>query len=228
MSDLRRARLAFLTALLLPTEAWAGMPYWTLSDLARFRFSSISFFLFGLLLAAVGFRALWNQLRRDVPRLPELGLRSALAAVLLSGLAFDLVLTLISGGRELMTPGAWVKTGTTRHLKSELPEADARLLFARKQQLERLRVALWSWAAAHGNALPPHDEQPELPAALWETADGTHVRFIYVPGAKLERAEELVAYEPGLYGAERLALFADGEIELRSAASLRQAVEARR
>jgi hypothetical protein len=41
--------------------------------------------------------------------------------VTLWGLLFLLILTMISGARELMTPGAWEKHGSTYRLKDERP-----------------------------------------------------------------------------------------------------------
>jgi hypothetical protein len=41
----------------------------------------------------------------------------ALAAVALWGFVFVIVLTMISGARELLTPGAWEKQGATYKLK---------------------------------------------------------------------------------------------------------------
>jgi hypothetical protein len=98
-------------------SAVAGMPSVTLSDAASLRLSGISFFLALLLLAAWGFKALWNYLRRDFSRLPFLSYRMALAFVLLLGLLLNVVLLMIAGTRELMTPGAWEKSGISYKLR---------------------------------------------------------------------------------------------------------------
>ena len=97
--------------------AYAGMPVITLSDVATLRLSGISFFIALILLAAWFVRFLWNTLRRDFQRLPKLDYKRSLALVLLLGLCFNVVLLMISGTRELMTPGAWEKHGTTYQLK---------------------------------------------------------------------------------------------------------------
>ena len=98
-------------------NAHAGMPVITLSDVAALRLSGISFFIALILLAAWCVRYLWNTLRRDFQKLPQLDYRRSLALVLLLGLCFNVVLLMISGTRELMTPGAWEKHGTTYQLK---------------------------------------------------------------------------------------------------------------
>ena len=108
-----------LIVLIACEAAHAGMPVVTLSDTAELRLSGISFFLMTLLLVAWGVRALWNLLRRDFPRLPFLDYKRSVALVVLLGLCFNVVLLMIAGTRELMTPGAWEKNGTTYQLKSQ-------------------------------------------------------------------------------------------------------------
>ncbi len=81
--------------------------------------SAISFFALLVLLVAWAVKGLWNHLRRDLPRLPVIGYGRSLVLVLLLGLCFNIVLLMISGARELMTPGAWVKAGVTYQLQSE-------------------------------------------------------------------------------------------------------------
>lgn len=100
----------------LPTAAEAGMPSVGLSDFARMRVETASFFLVGLLISAAIVMWCWNTLARDFPRLPRLRYRGAVGLVTLWGLLFVIVLTMISGARELMTPGAWVRQGMTYKL----------------------------------------------------------------------------------------------------------------
>lgn len=108
----------FLLLIFVSDPALAGMPVITLSEIARLRLSGISFFLILMLLAAGGIRLIWNYLRRDFPGLPLLDFKRAIALVVLLGLCFNIVLLMIAGARELMTPGAWEKSGTTYQLKS--------------------------------------------------------------------------------------------------------------
>ncbi len=102
--------------MILPTLL-AGMPFFTLTDLARARIESISFFLVLFLLCALVLKVLWNWLAKDFEKLPRLTYGKALAATFLWGLVFVIVLTMISGARELLTPGAWEKDGATYKLK---------------------------------------------------------------------------------------------------------------
>ena len=98
-------------------SAFAGMPNITLSDAASLRLSGISFFVVLLLASAWGFQKIWNTVRADFPRLPHFTYRRALAFTLLLGLLLNVVLLMIAGTRELMTPGAWEKSGVSYKLK---------------------------------------------------------------------------------------------------------------
>src|SRR4051812_36139998 len=107
------------TAALLawPVVVWAGMPPpYTLRDLARMRLETISFFLVVLLASSKLVQWLWNGLRSPAGRVPWLSYPKALGIVMLWGLLFSVVLAMISGARELMTPGAWEKDGATYRL----------------------------------------------------------------------------------------------------------------
>ena len=116
-----RRTLKLLAALWLllfvPRAAVAGMPSFSLTDVAQLRLEVISFFLLGLLLSACVVMAVWNSLQRDFAWLPRLSFSKACGVVVLWGLLFVVVLTMISGARELMTPGAWEKEGATYKLR---------------------------------------------------------------------------------------------------------------
>jgi hypothetical protein len=115
-----RTTAAFATVALCAEAAYAGMPApFVLRDVARLRVEVISFFLVVLLLSARVIQAIWNGLRKDFARLPRLGYRRALGIVVLWGLLFVVVLAMISGARELMTPGAWKRDGATYRLATD-------------------------------------------------------------------------------------------------------------
>ena len=102
----RRKTIAIATLLFFghTNIALAGMPSITLSDLARMRIQTISFFLLVFLLCSWIVHRIWNGLGKDFSWLPVLSFRRAMGLVALWGLLFVLVLTMISGARELMTP----------------------------------------------------------------------------------------------------------------------------
>ncbi|MCP3137635.1 hypothetical protein [Pyxidicoccus xibeiensis] len=204
-----------LAVLLAPAVALAGMPSYLLSEVARWRVEAISFFLLVFLAVVLAVKALWNRVQRDFPRLPRLGLGSAVALVFLWGLGFQLVLSMIAGGRELMTPGAWERTGTTHRLKrTELPGDKELVVQARRQRLEELRTALWAYAQSHGREFPPDDFSAGIPDERWKVLGGSGMHFIYVGGTKVDAPGRPLVYEPGIFGRERLVLFADGDIRM--------------
>jgi hypothetical protein len=135
------------------------MPSITLTDIARMRVQAISFFLVCFLLSAWVVQGIWNSLRGDFPRLPRLSYRRSLGLVGLWGLLFLLVLTMISGARELMTPGAWRKEGYTYKLDEVKPAPVPLLTDAdRRASIDRLRVALWTYARRESDT-PGGDQQ---------------------------------------------------------------------
>jgi len=203
-------------------EVRAGMPsplptdddlvkVFHLTETAGQRLQVISFFLLGLLLCAAAVKLLWNSVRRDVPRLPRLTFVRALAGVILWGLLFVIVLTMIAGARELMTPGAWKKQGWTYKLADGNP-ADPDPATLRRRQLERLGTALLHFAATHQGSFPDDRERVTIPADLWNVPESAGLRFVYVPGRSAAKPEALVAYEPEPGAGGRLILRADGSV----------------
>lgn len=194
------------------------MPMLTLSDVARMRIQTISFFLLGFLVCSWVMQRIWNGLRADFPRLPRLGYRQSLGLITLWGLLFVLILTMISGARELMTPGAWKKTGYTYKLAEAKPETtvEAPHEGERRQAMDRLRIALWTYARGHEGRFPPADGREAIPAEVWRVPDPSGMRYRYVAGQAADTGHGIVAYEPGIFGAERMVLLADGRIVLLS------------
>lgn len=214
--------------LLLPSFAHAGMPSITLTDIAKIRLENISFFLAGFLLSAWLVKLVWNYLGRDWAFLPRLSYGKALGLMTLWGLLFILVLTMISGARELMTPGAWEKQGSTYRLAKGSEEAaasDAQRDQKRREQLEKLRGALWAYAVQHQGQFPAARTDPSVPADLWKLPDPSGVQYVYV-GGKLDAASVPLAFEPEIYGNERMVLFTNGEIRLVENEALLRALPA--
>jgi len=223
-----------------PRPAFAGMPFLLLSDLARMRLQVISFFLLVLLLSAKLVQRIWNALCKDFPRIPRLTYGKSLGLITLWGLLFLLVLTMISGARELMTPGAWKKQGFTYTLagggeNAESPSArqtgreeaaeDRESDRARRDGLVRLSVALWTYAQSHDGRFPTSGASSEIAEPLWQVPDSLGLRYIYVPGLKRDQGSIPLAYEPGLHGPERWVLLTDGEIRLMTLAQIRPALD---
>jgi hypothetical protein len=202
----------------------AGMPtpMYVLTDEARPRVDAISFFVLVILLSALCVKWLWNGLCRDFPKWPRITYRRSLALCLVWGLFFTVVLTMISGARELMTPGAWKRSGTTYQL-TDAKDAAPTLETRRRSQLGQLRDALWKYAQAHEGQLPasPGDIAD---VHVWELPEGMGMRYLYCAGEHTGEPLKIVAFEPGLYEGDRLVLTTDGEISPMSYQALKLAL----
>lgn len=200
--------------------AHAGMPTIDLTDVAKLRVDAISFFVLLGLLSALGVKLIWNSFRKDFPNLPRLTYGKSLGLTTLWGLLFLIVLTMISGARELMTPGAWVKQGYTYKLNAvkldtasnpPSPETEAaQLRHQRETRLNNLARALLAHAASHAGKYPEKEE--EISKELWQTDDSSNARYEYTPGLTTSDKEKILVYEPAIYGDKRFILQADGQI----------------
>ncbi|AGA27747.1 hypothetical protein [Singulisphaera acidiphila] len=223
-------RSLFLTSSLIalrPSFAVAGMPSLLLSDITRMRVQTISFFLLGFLISAWGIQRVWNSLRKDFPRLPRLAYRKAVGVVALWGLLFLLVLTMISGARELMTPGAWQKEGYTYKLQNETKRSISEQESARRQSLDRLRGALWTYAQGHKGRFPADASGPDIPERFWQAPDPSGMRYIYHGGQVADQGATPLAIEPDLFGNGRLLLLTSGEIREMNAQEIQGNTEVR-
>lgn len=211
----------------LPDVARAGMPSFTLTDAARMRVQTMSFFLIGLLLSACFIMFLWNYLAKDWPALPRLGYGKALAIVGLWGLLFVLVLTMISGARELMTPGAWKKDGVTYKLADESSDVDSDTRLERRAKLDGLRVALWKYADQHDGNFPEEPSSAGIPQEQWYMPGPMHLRFLYIPGRSAGQGALPLVFEPEVFGPERLVLLSNGVIRAMRTTEIDKALEKR-
>jgi hypothetical protein len=207
----------------------AGMPTVSLTDVARLRLEVVSFFLMGLLLSAGVVMAVWNLLRRDFTWLPWLSYAKACGVVILWGLLFVVVLTMISGARELMTPGAWEKYGATYKLREQpgpVVAAAADPVQARQEKLQALYRELLRYALRHDGALPASRESAELTEETWFLPDLAGTEYIYLPGSKLDGPPRPLAYEPEVFDGDLLVLMTDGQTRRLRLAEIRRLAEA--
>ncbi len=190
--------------------AYAGMPIISLTDIARFRLSTMSFFLMIYGVASFTIWKLWNLLRTDFQRLPYLSFKKALAIVFLWGLAFHLLLVMIAGTRELMTPEAWEKAGVIHHLSPDTLEQRFEM---RRYKLTQLQRTLWQFAEEHQGQFPSEAMRFQLGDTVWFEPTG-QLQYQYVDGLAMTPSLVPLVYEPDVYGQERMVLFANGHIEL--------------
>ena len=96
------------------------MPSVVVSDIASARLSTISFFLFTIIISTILFKYTWNSLGKTFEKLPKLTLKQSALFITILTLFISLILVMISGARELLTPGAWEKVPnkSTYRLKS--------------------------------------------------------------------------------------------------------------
>lgn len=186
----------------LPHSAW-------LDDWIDARLQAISFF--GLLTLASGkaVQVLWNVARGDWERWPRLTYRRSLAFTLLWGVMFVVVLTMISGARELMTPGAWRKMGWTYELAKPPPRPDDDT--ERREGLAQLKLRLWTYAGLNERQFPDTPDQLGDGDA-WRIPGQPGLTYRLVPGRRISTAGELLVCEPQIGSGDRLVLLTNGVV----------------
>jgi hypothetical protein len=209
--------------LLASGNAFAGMTVVTLTDVAAARIDALSFFLVTYLLISWAVKGIWNQLAKSFSTLPILKYRQALGVVFVTGLLFYVVLTMISGARELLTPGAWEKQGSGYRLRGEQETGLSK--FERRNAMVALKDAIWAYAKANDGKAPSGPFGGEVAAELWNFGDGGF--YALVPGVKPGGGREVMVYEPSMAGGRRFVLLADGTIEDRAEGDLKRELDRR-
>ncbi len=207
--------------------AWAGMPYFPLTELStmfehervlgltrltRERLETVSFFLLGLFGSAAVIWGIWNGLRSDFPALPRLSFGKAVGLVVLWGLLFVLVLTMISGARELMTPGAWQRKGFTYTLTPEPPPPQPEPAEVRRREgMKRL----WELLKARTDQ-GRYPRRGAIPEDAWNVPGLAGQSYVYVEGRKEddEGLDDILACEPESAGYFRFVLTTGGYVRL--------------
>ncbi|MFC7335609.1 hypothetical protein ACFQY0_00350 [Haloferula chungangensis] len=198
-----------IVSFLLCLPAQAGMTVITLTDAAKARLDVLSFFIVAYLLLGLAVKGLWNSLAKSSEKMPRLNYRRALALLLLSGLFLYVILTMISGARELLTPGAWEKQGVGYRLREASDTFETKE--QRHQRLSKLRDAIWSHAEAHQGKPPSGPFSGEVPLSSWRLSDGNF--YAYLKPETIGTGHEVLIYEPASSGPRRFILFTDGSIE---------------
>jgi hypothetical protein len=188
-----------------------------LSPWVDVRLQAISLFVMAILCSAAVVRWLWNLMCVDWPALRPLTFRRAIVAVVLWGLVFIVVLTMISGARELMTPGAWIKRGWTYQPVESPAIADGHHRPMREEALKALRVELLKYAALHEGRFPETTE--DLPVD-WRIPAHPGLEFLYRGGQRVAEAGRILVFEPELGDDDRLILLTNGMIGMLATAEL--------
>ena len=116
---------------------------------------------------------------------------------------------MISGARELMTPGAWQKQGWTYQLAKPADVPEPHFRERRRMSLEQLRLALLQYAALNHGQYPA---QRDAITANWNVPAHPGFEFLYQAGQQPSTAGELLVYEPEIGDDERLVLLTNGMI----------------
>ena len=154
------------------------------------------------------------------PAMPRLDYRRALGLVFVTGLLFYVVLTMISGARELLTPGAWEKQGMGYRQREEGVELTKE---ERRASLRKLQQAIWTYARSHDGNAPPSPLVSEMNPDAWLYPDGS--LYCLMPGVKPGGGRKILVYEPSAAGTRRFVLLADGSVEDRVEGTLKQEIK---
>ncbi len=208
----RPPALVVLLWLMLSEELQAGMPspQLILTELGKRRMEELSFFFVLFLLTAAVVRWLWNYVQVEIPTLPRLTFRRTVAILLLWGMAMTVVLSVISGARELMTPAAWEPNGITHQLKKQTTVEQPQ--DQRRAKLERLRTLLWQHAATHDGQFPDKSESESSADEAWMAQPQGRLKFIYIAGLSAKSEETILVYEPEIYDDGQYVLMTSGRI----------------
>lgn len=204
------------------------MPSVDLTDLGRLRLNTISFFLAVMMVCALGVKGIWNSFATEFERLPALGFRKAFGLVCLWGMLFVVVLTMISGARELMTPGAWQKNGFTYSLEERtdaaLPRAALTAQDTRRDHLQSLWNHLSRFALANQGRFPSKRDAEVIPLENWSLPNLPTVRYQYLESQTADE-DTILAFEPDVYGDGQIALMTTGDIRKVSPQEIRESLQ---
>jgi hypothetical protein len=201
-------------------DAFAGMTVITLTDMARARLDALSFFLALYFLIALLVKLAWNQLAGAFSSMPRLNYGRALGLVFVTGLLFYVVLTMISGARELLTPGAWEKQGMGYRQREKTGDLSKD---QRRTNLRKLQEAVWAYARGHDGNAPTSPLVSEMNPDDWIYQGGG--LYCLMPGVRPGGGRQILIYEPAAAGSRRFVLLADGSIEDRAEGTLKQEIK---
>jgi hypothetical protein len=165
--------------------------------------------------------------------LPRLSYSEALGMIVLWGLLFLLVLTMISGARELMTPGAWEKKGLTYRLVPPSPPPVEAEIATRVEAIRRLGDQLVTFAKSHNGAFPTTGQSVDVGEIHWRVPSPGAGSYLYV-GGRMAVSDPFtvawplpLAYEPESVGPDRLVLMTDGNVQWMPASEIERVLSSK-
>ncbi len=193
-----------------------------LAPILDVRLQGLSFFLVLFFLCAWAFQSVWNWSRTDSSRLSKLTFRQALVLIIGWGMASLVVLTMISGARELMTPGAWQQQGWTYKLADESSPFLDDSKPARREAVERLRFQLFQYATRNEGKFPEKLSDIEN-ETLWSIPQHSGFQFVLVEGKHGNDSNAILVFEPEIE-TERFVIMTNGMIGSMRSAELEKAL----
>ena len=221
-----KKNILFFSTLFLLFECplFAGMPSVRLGYMTSLRIEAISFFLFIFFISTWIFKYLWNGVFVEMANLPKITYMRALGIMILWGMLFNLVLTMISGARELMTPGAWEPKGITYKLKNS--DSNKASVEDRLTHIQQLSTTLVDYANKHNNMFPLNNFDSDIPQQLWKLPQ-SEARYKYISGIYFDKTKKLILlYEPEFVGKKRYVMFGSGEVALLSTSEIKKSFQA--
>lgn len=187
----------FVAVLLCSQAVQAGMPMPVLTRSGTDRLIGMSTALFILMvIVAIPIRLCWNALfvpiktDENEPTAKPLSYPQALGVTFLGGCLFLLVLVMIAGSRELLSPGAWIPDGAMsktlysvereRIAQSTGTDGQRGIDLLRRDAVVRLRDALMLYIKEHDGRLPDSIEQSGF-GDLWLIPFAAGIQYEYFP-----------------------------------------------
>jgi hypothetical protein len=213
-----------LSALLdVPGVCQAGIIVTESSGSARVRLMSLSFSLACFVACVWAMKRVWNGFAEDFPEIPRLSTARTIGLALISGLLGFFGLMAISGAHALVaTEDRAIEAENDEVVEGTAARArrEGRAEQARRDRLENLGMLIRHYAARHDGKFPADDRVPEIPPEAWQLPDSSGMRYHYVTGRVVRDDPSILAYEPGLFGKDRLVLMTDGTIRMMNPGEL--------
>jgi hypothetical protein len=214
----RRVRIMAIALLALADTSrvcQAGIIVREASGSARIRLMSLSFFLACFVACVWAMKRIWNGFVEDIPQVPRLTTARTIGLALISGLLGLFGLMPVPGAHSLVA----TEDRAIEVMNDEVVEGTAawarregRAEQARRDRLENLGMLIRHYAARHDGNFPAGDRVPEIPPEAWQLPDPSGMRYRYATGRGGRDHPSVLAYEPGLFGRDRLVLMTDGTI----------------
>ncbi len=194
-----------------------------LTDDARMRLDTLSFYGVLLMVISFGVMVVWNCFGKMMRRLPRLAFGRTMTMVGLLGVLFWAMTWLVMGALAERMPEAWGPRWAAEWMREDRVR-HVPAMAERREAMEQFREVVWAHAAEHGGHPPgsPFADGQEL--GMWRFPAGGF--YVAVPGAKPGVGNDILMVEPATAGTTRWVLMADGRVESLPGNELQDRVKA--